>query len=131
MDVARRGLEAFSRGALEDSLATLDPDVEWHISFRLPDLPPDLKVVRGHEQVREVWDAFRGGWERLTVDLEEILHDEGDVVLLRARFHGLGASSGIEVDRTLYYVLRVSDGLLTLIRPFDDHDEARRAAGLP
>ena len=130
LEVALRGLNAFSRGDLEESLASLAPDVEWHVAFRLPDLPPDLKVVRGHEQVREVWDAFRGGWERLTVELVEVLCDEGDTLVLKAQFHGLGAGSGIEIDRTLYYVLRVQDGLLRQIIPFDVADDARREAGM-
>ena len=48
----RVGFDAWSRGSLDESLAVMDPAIEWHIAFRLPDLPPDLRVVRGHDEVR-------------------------------------------------------------------------------
>ena len=50
--------------------------------------------------------------------------------MARVRFRGRGAESGVEVDRTLYYVLELRDGLLTRIRPFDELGAAREAAGL-
>ena len=127
---ARSALAAFSRGDLDACLATLAPDVEWHIAFRIPDLPPDVTVLHGHDSVRELWKAFRSAWDELTVEIEEVLHDADDVLVARARFHGRGAGSGIEIDRMMFYVLDLDEGLLTTIRPFDDLEEARRAAGL-
>ena len=129
-DTIRRGFGAWSRGSIDETLSTMDPEIEWHVTFRLPDLPPDLTVVRGHDQVRELWVAFRSAWEEITIEIEEVVHDADDTVVARARFQGRGAGSGIEVDRTLFYVLDLRDGLLFRIRPFDDLDEARRAAGL-
>ena len=35
----RHGLGAFSRGAFEEAMAYVDPQIEWHVTFRLPDLP--------------------------------------------------------------------------------------------
>jgi ketosteroid isomerase-like protein len=32
-----RGLDAFSRGDFDAGVADMQPDVEWHLSFRLPD----------------------------------------------------------------------------------------------
>ena len=129
-ELARRGLDAFSSGDLEQSLATMDPEVEWHVAFQLPDLPPDTTVVRGHEGVRRLWNAFRSGFEEVTVDLEEVVYDAGDVLIARVRFRARGAGSGIEVDRRLYYLQRIRDERLKLIRPFDTLEEARAAAGL-
>jgi ketosteroid isomerase-like protein len=129
-ELVRRGFGAFSRGELDESLSTMAPDVEWHIAFRLPDLPPGMTIVRGHDQVRQLWAAFRSAWQQITVEIEEMLHDADDILIGRVRFVGRGAGSGIEVDRTLFYVLDLRDELLARIRPFDDLDEARRAAGL-
>jgi ketosteroid isomerase-like protein len=126
----REGFAAWNSGDWDEALARLHPEIEWHIAFRLPDLPPDMTVARGHDQVRQVWDAFGSAWEELRVDIEEVLHDVGDTVVTRARFRGRGAGSGIEVDRTLFYVAEVRDDKLWRLRPFDSLGEARRAAGI-
>jgi ketosteroid isomerase-like protein len=128
--LSRQGLETFSRGELDETLATLHPEVEWHIAFRLPDLPPDMRVARGHDEVKELWRAFRSVWDELTVEVEEILYDVDDMLMARVRFRGRGSGSGVEVDRALFYVLHIGDGLLLRIQPFDTLEEAERAAGL-
>lgn len=130
-DLARSAFEAWSRGDIEGTLATMDPGVEWHLAFQLPDLPPDKTVYRGHDEVRELWNGFRAVWNELTLSLEEVLHDEDDVLLIRARFHGRGSGSGVEVERVLYYVLEIVDSELVRIRPFDELADARSAAGMP
>jgi ketosteroid isomerase-like protein len=129
-EVARRGFEAWSRGDWKAVLADMDPEIEWHVSFRLPDLPPEKTVYRGHEELQQLWNAFTEVWDTLRVDVEELLHDADDQVILRCRFVGLGESSGIEVDRRIYYLLVIRDLKLTNIRPFDSEAEARRAAGI-
>jgi ketosteroid isomerase-like protein len=129
-DVAQEGFKAFSEGRFEDCLATLDPEIEWHISFRLPDLPPDQHVARGHDEVRELWRRFTGVWEELVFDPEEFVHDAGDTVIVRIHVHGVGRESGVAVDRTLYYLLTVRDELLTRIVPFDTLAEAAAAGGI-
>lgn len=129
-ETTRTAIDAWSRGSIDEALSTMDPDVEWHVTFRLPDIPPDVTVVHGHEAVRELWAAFRDAWETITVGIEEVLHDADDVIVARMRFQGRGAGSGIDVDRTLFYVLELREGKLVRIRPFDDLAEARRAADL-
>ena len=99
-----RGLDAFSRGDLEVGAELTQPDVEWHLSFRLPDLPVGKTVYRGPDEVMRVWAAFRSVWDELSVTLEEVIEAHEDVVVVRARFVGRGSASGVEVDRTLFYV---------------------------
>ena len=48
---AERGFAAFSRGDWDACLAEVDPEIEWHLTFPLPDLPPDKTVFRGHAAV--------------------------------------------------------------------------------
>lgn len=126
----REGFGAWNSGDWDEALARLHPGIEWHIAFRPPDLPPDMAVARGHDQVRRVWDAFGSAWEAVRVDIEEVLHDAGDTLLARARFRGRGAGSGIEVDRELFYVAEIRDDMLLRLRPFDSLPEARRAVGI-
>jgi ketosteroid isomerase-like protein len=129
-DSTRRGFAAFSRGDWEETLANIDPEIEWHLGFRLPDLPPDKTVFKGHDEVRELWDAFRSVWDELTLEPEEILYDKDDVLIVKTRFRGRGGSSGIEVDRVFVYIQELRDGKLLRQRPFDTEDEAFAAAGV-
>ena len=53
-----RGLDAFSRGDFDAGVGDMQPDVEWHVSFRLPDMPLDKAVYHGHDEVRRLSAAF-------------------------------------------------------------------------
>ena len=127
----RRGLDAFSRGDFDAGVEDMEPDVEWHVSFRLPDLPLDKAVYQGQDEVRSLWAAFRSGWAKLTVTLEEVVEAREGLVVVRTRFVGQGSASGIEVDRTIFYVFEIASGKLKRLRPFDTEAEALEAAGLP
>jgi len=105
----------------------MHPDVEWHVSFRLPDQPVDKTVYRGPDEVMQLWAAFRSVWDELRVTLEEVVEAHEDVVVVRARFAGRGGTSGVEVDRTLFYVFEIAAGKLKRLRPFDTEAEALAA----
>jgi ketosteroid isomerase-like protein len=130
-ELSREGLRRWSEGDLEGTFATMDPGIEWHLAFELPDLPAGKLVYTGFDEVRQVWDAFRSVWDTITVEIEEVLHDEDGMLVARANFAGKASGSGIELERTVYYVLDISEArLLTRIRPFDSLDQAWEAAGL-
>lgn len=129
-EIARRGFAAFSRGDWDACLAEVHAEIEWHLTFRLPDLPPDKDVYYGHEEVQELFDAFKSVWDELTIDVEEVLYDRDDVLVLRVRFRGRGGASGIEVDRRLFYLQTIEDGKLRVQRPFESEREAFAAAGV-
>ena len=128
VELAREALAAFSRGDFDASLATMHPDIEWHVFIQLPELTQS--VYRGKEEVRMIWTRITAPFDDFRVEVEEILYADDEHSLLRARFHARGSGSGIEVDRLVYYHLRVTDGLLAYIRGFDDEASARRDAGL-
>ena len=129
-DTMRRGFEAFSAGDWDRLLADVDPEIEWHLTFQLPDLPPDKKVFHGHDELRTLFGAFRSVWDELTLELEEVLHDADDLLILKVRFQGRGGASGVEVDRHLFYVEELRDGKLLRQRPFETEEEAFAAAGV-
>jgi ketosteroid isomerase-like protein len=130
VQVLQNGLEAFSRGDLDGSLDGMHPEVEWHVAFRIPDLPLPKDVYRGREEVRVLWTQFRSAWEEMSVLLEEILHVDETRVVARARFVGRGAGSGIEIDRVVFYAFRIRDRQLRYCRAFDDEASARADLGL-
>lgn len=129
-DVARRALRLWSEGDLEGTLETMQPDVEWHLAFAIPDLPTGKSVYRGHDEVRQVWNAFRSAWSQITIEIDEVIHDADDLLVLRVRFNARGGASGIEIERTIFYVMGMKEGLLAELRPYEGAQEARRAAGL-
>jgi ketosteroid isomerase-like protein len=129
-ELLRKGFRAFSERRYEDCLETMHPDVEWHIAFRLPDLPPHRSVVHGHDAVQEVWRQFGAVWDTLVFHPEKILYDSAETAIVRVHVQGVGRESQIEVDRTLYYVMTIRDRLLQRLVPFDSPGEAAEAAGV-
>jgi len=105
----------------------MHPEVEWWVTFQLPDLPPDKTIYRGPDEIRQLWAAFRSAWESLVVTLEDVVEERGNTAVVRTRFVGQG-TGGIEVDRTVFYVFEITDRKLRRPRPFDTADEALAAA---
>lgn len=130
IEAVKRAFAAFSRGDWTACLAEVHPEIEWHITFQLPDLPPEKKVFRGHDEVRTLFDNLSEAWDELTLELLEVLHEDDDGQILKVRFAGRSGGSGIEVDRVLFYVHDVRDGLMVRQRPFDTAEEAFAAAGV-
>jgi ketosteroid isomerase-like protein len=126
----RAGFAAFSEGRFDDCLKTLDPEIEWHIAFRVPDLPFDRPVVRGHDEVLKLWNQFASVWDRLVFDPQEILYDRGDKAVARIRIQATGSESGVELDSSAYYAMTIRDGLLLRIRQFDSPEEAAADVGI-
>jgi ketosteroid isomerase-like protein len=127
---ARLSIAAFSAGDFDAAEAYIDPEIEWHVAFRLPDLPAGREVCRGPEEVRELWQVFTSVWGELALEIEEFVHADAEKQLLRVRFVGRGAVSGVEVDRVLFLAYRFRDGKLAYSRSWEDEDEARHDLGL-
>lgn len=126
----RHGLDAFSRGDYDEAMVHVHPEIEWHVTFRIPDLPQARNVYRGPEEIKELWVAFASVWEELTIELEEVLYADEERIVGRARFRGRGAGSGVEVDRMFFYAYRMREGLLAYSHAFEDEASARRDLGL-
>ena len=130
VDTIRRGFAAFSRGDWDGLFVDVDPEIEWHLTFQLPDLPPGKTVYRGYDELRMLFDNLADFWDELQLELVDVLHDEKDLLIVKARFRGRGGEAGIEVDRVLYYVQELRDAKLLRQRPFDMEEEAFVAAGV-
>lgn len=128
--LAREGFEAFARGDFSASLAVIHPEVEWRVAFRIPDLPIDRDVYHGRDEVRALWEAFAGGWERLTIAIEEVIAAADPWIVLRTRFFARAQASGLELDQAVFYACRIEDGLLRQIHPFETEAAALADAGI-
>jgi ketosteroid isomerase-like protein len=130
LEVTLRGFDAFSRRDLDESLAEMHPEVEWHVAFRMPDLPPDKDIYRGHQEVRELWESLLEVWDSLAIEVEEVLEDRDDLLVLRTRFTGRSTRHGVDIERVVYYVMEVRERTLRRVRPFESKAEALEAAGV-
>lgn len=80
--------------ALPELIAqTCDPEIEWVEDPQRA----DGQVYRGHEGVRESWERWLEQWEDYGMEAERFV-DCGDDVLVVAREHGRGATSGASVS---------------------------------
>ena len=124
------GLAAFSRGDFDAAVENMHADIEWHVFFRLPDLPADKTVYHGADEVRELWAQTKSGWDDLRVSVDEVLVDTDEMAIVRARFVGRVRDVDLEIDQVVFYIFELDHGLLRRLRPFKTEAEAFAAAGM-
>jgi uncharacterized protein len=125
VEIVRRGVDAFSRAAWEESVELMAPDVEWHDA---PDLP-GARLYQGREGVLARWKDMAEALDDFTVEVEQ-LFDAGDQVVVFITSRGRGRISGIKVSRKLAQVATVRDGRVVKIVGYDDRAQALAAAGV-
>ncbi len=101
-----RGYRAFTRGdrAAVTHLAT--PDVEWGAT----PFPGIESVYRGPDAMQRWIDAIRSAWAKFEVKLDEVLHDEGDLVVVAERVRGRGRESDAEVEMCVFSAYWFEEG---------------------
>jgi uncharacterized protein len=129
VDIVRTGIEAFSRGDVEASLAGFHPDIVWEVD---PRLVPDAGTYRGHEGVREFWALWHDTFEHFELVIEECSVVDDAHVLVLTHAQGRGAGSGAQVgSRPFAQLYEVRDGLMVHVHMHPSRSGALRAAGLP
>ena len=106
VEFVRRGLEAFNGGKWEEVLTEyFDPEIEWSD-------PPGFPGAGVHKGSAAVNARFQEMEEMLAgFSMQpEALYDGGDKVVCFGRTGGRGRSSGIEVSRSVAWVLTVREG---------------------
>ncbi len=103
----------------------LDPGVRLDLSARVfnPAVYEGYDgIMQWQAEVADVWDSYR-------LSPAEYFDGEDAVVVVnheRAR----GRGSGVEVDRNLILLFKLTGGLISEIRLCDDREQAMRDAGL-
>ena len=127
VDVMRTGHAAFSRGDLPAIARLMVDEVDWGTSAAFPGLEP---VYRGPDALERWVEAVRSAWEWFEVTIDEVIRDEGDVLVLAERLRGRGRESGAEVDMVILAVYWFEGDLLAKRRVFDSVAEALEASGI-
>ena len=103
----KRGYEAFNRGDASVAMDLATPDVEWGTTGTFPGL---VGVYRGPEALPRWMNAIRSAWEKFEVTPDEVVRDEGDVLVVAEQQRGRGRGSGVEVEMRVFSVYSFSGG---------------------
>ena len=117
-------LEAWSRGA--GNMSLLDPEVIYE-DTTLPDHVGE--TYRGHEGVARATERWLEPYERLTIELEQIVGADDRLVSIH-RVRGRARYTGIEAEGPVAYLWTFRDGKVIHFRSYRDPEEALEAAGL-
>jgi len=125
MENIRRGIAAWNRSDLDEWLAGFAPEAELHTTGRFP----DRGVYRGREGLKRYWAEIREDVEELSTSISEI-RAVGDKVLVTTTGRGRGKRSMVSVERPIWFVMTLRDGLVVRIETYTDPEPALQAAGL-
>ena len=115
-------MEAFARGDLDAFLAAHDPDVEWRTAAD----EPSPQTYRGCDGVRRFAAEISEAWmDRFDDAMEfEDFIDLGDWVVVPWTARVRGRGSGVPVDLSETYAVRVEDGRIVRVDEYRTRDEA-------
>jgi ketosteroid isomerase-like protein len=125
VDIVREGIDSWSRGDLDGTLALIDPEIVWRPVTAWPGIQPEY---RGHAGVRRFWDGFRDPWETITLEADRIRELDERRVLTRSHFRARGRASGVTTEIVLHTVWTLEDGKLVRFESFTDEQAALEAA---
>jgi ketosteroid isomerase-like protein len=122
-----RFIDAWNRGDREGWLAPAHPETEWSSAI-LREVEGREVVYRGRAELGRFWDEWHALWN-LELEVSEA-RDLGDTVVVLAQMRTKGKASGVEVERSIGYVIEFEDGLLRKIRAYLSPKETLEAVGL-
>jgi ketosteroid isomerase-like protein len=127
VEILRRAVLAFDRGAEDEWIAAWHRDAELHDFTELPDVP---QPYRGHEGVR-LWAAnVRSVLGDFRMNPRAFTSIDDDAVLMEVEVRGVGERSGVPVGMTIYVLALIEGDKIARTRAFLDRDHALKAAGL-
>jgi len=125
VEIVRRATEAYSRGDLDEALASSSADavLDWSNSRGL-----EAAVVRGRNEIRAYMEQFLEAFEEVRIELEDVFEaDEGVVIVENlAYFRG---RDGIEVTARSAWVITLQNGCQTSLTLYQSKADALKAAG--
>jgi len=124
VEIVKRLLDAFNVRDFDLAAELMTLDFE----FISPMFDSEGKSYRGPENAAHHRD-FLGTWKVYRLVADEV-RDLGDRVLALGRVQGRGRGSGVPVDTPWGAIYDFREGKVSRARPFFDHTEALRAAGL-
>jgi ketosteroid isomerase-like protein len=128
VELARRNWELWSKGADDEVVRQLAPDVEWHHQIGLG--TPLEGIYRGREEVLELSAALRDSFAVARVEIEDVRDLSSTEVLVLGSLHLEGRGSGAPVTTPFGAVTEIRDGLAVRQRFWTDQSKALEAVEL-
>lgn len=122
--LVREGIEASNRGDLESVVATLDPEIEFHIAPGLG----NAGTYHGREGYLEGFGGWAEAWDDFTVEALDVQPVGERHVAVDARQSARGHGSGVEVGMRLGYMFEIRNGRLLRIQVLPSYEAALSAA---
>ena len=98
---------------------------ELHTTARFP----DRGVYRGRAGLERYWAEIREDIEEIDLSISD-LQATGDMVFFAVTGRGRGKRSKVPVERPIWFVTTLRDGLAVRVETYVDPTEALEAAGL-
>jgi ketosteroid isomerase-like protein len=132
LEIVRRAYEFFNEWGVNpggesstDIPPLLHPEVEFHAYAGAP----EAGVYQGREAVTEYHERVFEQFDRVRIDLEELL-SAGEQVVVISRQHTIPKGSEAEIVQQVAEVWTIRDGMLAERKWFATRAEALEAAGL-
>jgi ketosteroid isomerase-like protein len=125
-DLIRASYRAWQEDDLDKLIETCDPAIELLPSGSFPDLET---IYRGHNGVRDFWNAMRAPWEWFYLDVDRIVEGK-DRAAVGVRWRGRGRGSGVMTDLHQGHAMRFKNGRIVEISSHRSFEQALKAVGL-
>jgi ketosteroid isomerase-like protein len=132
VEIVRRLFEDFQAGAERGDPGEVDPegvaeDVEWDISgYPTVDLPTRGS---GRDKLFALFETYLRGWTSYQAEAREFIDAGENVIGVIHEKTGVGNSRDF-LERDLFLVWTLRDGLIVKYRAFETREQALEAAGL-
>jgi ketosteroid isomerase-like protein len=121
----RRGIDAWNRGDLDEWLGGFAPEAELHTTGRFA----DQGVYRGRAGLQRYWTEIREDVEEMSLSISD-LRAIGDRVFFAVTSRARGKRSKVPVERPIWFITTLRNGLAVRVETYVDPTEALEAAGL-
>ena len=121
--LVRRAVEAFMARDLDGILAVADPEIELRSLLTEAERP----LYRGHEGVRDWFEAVFEVFPDWRPQPRQAAYDENDVVVIPLDVTATGAGSGVPVDQNYWLGARVQADKITFFGFFRTESDAMDA----
>jgi ketosteroid isomerase-like protein len=125
VEIVRRCVEALARGEFEAFVAAHDPDVVWTTAAD----EPEQLIYRGCEGLQQFVADISEAWAGRFDDVMEFeaFIDLGDWVVVPWTARVRGRGSGVPIDLSETYAIRVEDGRIVRVDEYRTREEAIEA----